>query len=155
MPRVEYVLEIHAPIEKVWAFYDSVDSLLAVTPPSTKVTIPDPPKQMREGTTFTLIVRQPPIYLPLRWVTVISKREPPFLFVDEQKKGRGPFASWRHEHHFEAIDATRTRLRDIVTYTPPLGILGRIADALFIRRQLNAMFAYRHKVTREHLEQTA
>jgi len=152
MPRVEYVLEIHAPLEQVWAFYDTIDSLLAVTPRTTKVTVEDPPERMTEGATFTLIVRQPPVYFPLRWVTIISKREPPSLFVDEQVKGKGPFASWRHEHHFEAIDDTHTRLRDIVTYTPPLGILGRIADALFIRRQLDAMFAYRHKVTRERLE---
>lgn len=155
MPRVEYILDIQAPLEKVWAFYDTIDSLIAVTPPATKVTVKDPPERMHEGATFTLIVRQPPIFVPLRWVTVISRREPPFCFVDEQVKGKGPFASWRHEHLFEAINDTQTRLRDIVTYTPPLGILGRIADALFIRRQLNQMFAYRHKITRERLEHPA
>ncbi len=70
--------------------------------------------------------------------------------MDEQ--GKGPFAYWHHEHKFEAISPTQTRITDTINYTPPFWILGQIADALFIRRQLSAMFAYRYQQTRKALE---
>ena len=37
-------------------------------------------------------------------------------------------------------------MRDIVTYQPPMGVLGSVANVLFIRRQLNQIFNYRRKV---------
>ena len=52
----------------------------------------------------------------------------------------------------EELSATRTRLTDTVSYEAGPGAIGRIADALFVRRQIDAMFAYRHQVTRELLE---
>jgi ligand-binding SRPBCC domain-containing protein len=154
MPRREYVLDIAAPLEKVWAFYDDIHSLPSITPPTTRITLPDPPEKMYEGVSFTLLVQPAPFYFPtLLWVTKITRHEPPHLFVDQQVSG--PFGAWQHEHRFEALDETHTRLYDTVTYTPPFGPLGKIADVLVIRPQLDAMFRYRHKVTRERLEPPA
>ena len=151
MQHLQFSDEFDAPISQVWAFYDDLDTLLKITPPQSKVKIVGAPDEIKAGSRFTLIVRQPPIYVPLAWETIITVHEPPTLFVDEQ--GKGPFSHWHHEHHFEALSETRTRLTDSLTYLPPLGILGTIADKLFIRRQLEAMFAYRHKKTRELLAQ--
>ena len=150
MPRLEFVSVIHAPRARVWDFYDTVDNLPRITPPSTKVRVVDPPARMEAGIRFTLIVRQPPVFVPLAWETIVTRREPPVVWVDEQ--GRGPFAYWHHEHHFDDLGDGTTRLRDEVTYRPPLGPLGTLADWLFIRRQLTALFAYRHQATREALE---
>lgn len=145
MPCLEFVTEIDAPQEAVWKFHDSLDALAQITPPGTKMRVLTPPARLEKGVRFTISLRQPPIPFPLRWEVVYVEYEPPLRFVDEQI--RGPFARWRHEHRFEPLSEGRTCLRDIVDYTPPLGILGRIADALFIRRQLTAMFAYRHQAT--------
>ena len=150
MPRLEFSADIAAPLERVWAFYDSVETLPKITPPSTKVTLIGAPEKMQAGVRFTLVVRQPPVFVPLRWETIITEHNPPHRFVDEQ--GKGPFASWRHEHNFTVIGQNQTRITDIVTYTPPFWIFGQIADALFIRRQLTAMFAYRYEQTRKALE---
>ena len=150
MPRLEFAAEIDAPLEAVWAFHDTVESMPKITPPQTKVRILGEPGAMAKGTRFTLVVRQPPIFLPLRWETIITEYDPPHRFVDEQ--GKGPFAHWHHEHLFEQAPRGRTLVRDIVTYTPPFGPLGVIADWLFIRRQLNALFRYRHRQTRRLLE---
>jgi ligand-binding SRPBCC domain-containing protein len=149
MPKLEFSIELDTPMERVWAFYDSVDALLAITPPTTRVCIAQPPAHIAEGVHFTLIVSQPPIYIPLFWETYITVYEPPYLFVDEQ--GRGPFKSWRHEHRFEALPEGRTRVRDTISYIPPFGRLGVIADHLFIRRQLESMFAFRYRATRSAL----
>ena len=149
MPKLEFIAEFDAPIERVWAFHDSLDTLLLITPPETKVRVKNPPKRIVEGVHFTLIVSQPPIFIPLPWETFITAHEPPYLFMDEQ--GIGPFKQWRHEHRFERLAGDRTRLRDVIAYEPPFGIFGRIADRLFIRKQLTALFAYRHQATRRAL----
>jgi len=157
MPTLTFTADFAAPLEHVWELYDNLDTLIAVTPPTTKVRIENPPAKITAGSRFTLVVSQPPIYVPLKWETVIVDHEPPRRFVDEQ--GRfGPFAHWHHEHRFDPLSVELgggTRLTDIVTYVPPFGILGKIADALFIRRQLVEMFAFRHKKTRELLGETA
>jgi ligand-binding SRPBCC domain-containing protein len=40
-------------------------------------------------------------------------------------------------------------MTDIVSYKPPLGFLGSIANALLIRRQLEGIFAYREKALKK------
>ena len=40
-------------------------------------------------------------------------------------------------------------MTDIVTYKMPLGILGRIAHWLFVKRQLNSIFNYRFQKMEE------
>jgi ligand-binding SRPBCC domain-containing protein len=150
MPRIEFATEIEAPIEKVWAFYDNLETLPEITPPSTRVTVPSDPVKLAQGVRFLLIVRQPPFYLPIRWETIITEHRRPTFFVDEQ--GEGPFAYWRHEHLFEALSPNRMRLRDSITYRVPFGIFGWIADGLFIRPLLRQMFAYRHRGTHRALD---
>jgi ligand-binding SRPBCC domain-containing protein len=149
MPRLEFEVVVDAPREAVWAFYDDVLTLPRITPPSTRVRLLTPPEPMREGARYMLQVIQPPLPLPVRWETVIVEYRAPELFVDEQG-AVGPFSYWRHEHHFEEMPGgDRTLLRDRVTYDPPMGVLGFVADELFLRRQFTAMFRYHHKKTQE------
>ncbi|HNI55840.1 MAG TPA: hypothetical protein PK511_15035, partial [Chitinophagales bacterium] len=51
---------------------------------------------------------------------------------------------WHHEHHLKAVDGGVLMI-DRVTYQPPLGFLGSIANALFIAKQLKGIFVYRRK----------
>jgi ligand-binding SRPBCC domain-containing protein len=51
---------------------------------------------------------------------------------------------WHHEHIVEPIDGG-VLMRDKISYAPPLGVLGRCAHALFIRRQLESVFDYREQ----------
>ena len=152
MPTLTFTTEIEAPQEAVWKFHDGFDALLKITPPTTRVRVLDPPDHLAVGVRFTLVVSQPPVYVPLRWCTVITAYTPPMGFTDIQAPGKGPFALWEHEHRFEKMNSHRTRLVDTITYRAPLGLLGELADRLFIAHQLNALFAYRHRVTKTALE---
>jgi ligand-binding SRPBCC domain-containing protein len=145
MPTLKFTTVVDAPLEVVWEFHARLDGLTAITPPTTRVRIIDPPARLGAGVRFTMMVRQPPIPIALPWETIITVFEPPVRFVDEQ--GRGPFALWQHEHRFEAVDAGHTRITDSVEYRVPFGPLGRLADRLFVRRQLDALFAYRRQAT--------
>lgn len=152
MPTLTFSTEINASQEALWHFHDGTEALTRITPPGTRVRLLDPPAQLFAGAAFTLVVSQPPIFLPLSWRCEFLVYSPPLRFVDRQVPGKGPFALWEHEHRFEALGPARSQLIDTITYTPPFGPLGRLADALFIRRQLTQMFAYRHRVTKETLE---
>ena len=61
-------------------------------------------------------------------------------FVDEQRIG--PYSIWHHQHKVEAIEGG-VLMADIVTYQPPLGILGALANTLLIRKKLKQIFDYR------------
>lgn len=155
MPTVDYTVELDAPIDAVWAFHEDVSRALPMlSPPESDVRLEQADLPARRGQRVILNVRGP-LGVRLRWVADIVAFDPPAgdagrrtaRFIDVQASG--PFASWQHEHLFEEIDAgRRTRLIDRVTFAAPLGPLGRIAEALFIRRQIDAMFRHRHDVTR-------
>jgi len=75
------------------------------------------------------------------------------FFTDSMRSGL--FASFRHEHRFEPLVAAsvpgseagaRTRMTDHVVWQSPLGPLGRVADAAFVRRALVALVADRNAV---------
>lgn len=63
----------------------------------------------------------------------ITEFDRPRRFVDEQV--RGAFESLRHTHDFVSVGA-HTLMRDTVTWRSPLGLLGTLADALFLRRHM-------------------
>lgn len=75
-----------------------------------------------------------------RLTSKIVVYERPHLFVDEMQ--RGAFARWRHTHRFVA-QAGGTLATDDVDFASPLGPLGRLADALLIRRYMTR-FLLRH-----------
>ena len=73
-------------------------------------------------------------------VTEITQVKENKFFIDEQRLG--PYKMWHHQHIF--IDnEDHVLMKDIVTYIPPFGLLGDIANKLFIKRQLNEIFNYR------------
>ncbi|MGW0661190.1 SRPBCC family protein [Streptodolium elevatio] len=82
-----------------------------------------------------------------RMTAEITAYEPPGFFVDEQRCG--PFRSWRHEHHFVA-DGDATIMRDTVEFAAPFGPVGRLAEAVVLRRYMARLISNRNR----HLKQT-
>ncbi|GAC1319021.1 MAG: hypothetical protein NVS2B16_15860 [Chloroflexota bacterium] len=68
--------------------------------------------------------------------------ERPRRFVDEMQ--RGPFARWKHVHHFEPLRGG-TRMMDDVRYDAPLGFLGRAFDAVVLGRYMKRLLAGRNQ----------
>ena len=130
------------PIQEVFAFFSVPENLARVTPPAMAFRVLTPsPVAMRRGTLIDYVVRVAGI--PLRWRSLITAFEPPHLFVDEQL--RGPYDFWHHTHRFEEHQGG-TLIADHVLYALPLGPLGRLAHALFVRRQLRALFDFRARM---------
>jgi hypothetical protein len=101
------------------------------------------PPVIAEGATIDYRLRVGPV--PIRWRTLIASFEPGRRFVDLQ--AAGPYRAWWHEHSFRA-EGRRTVMEDRVYYTPPLGMLGRLANRFFIVPALRRIFQYRGDVIR-------
>ena len=64
---------------------------------------------------------------------------------------RGAFHSMEHHHHFEQSDSG-TIMRDVFSFQSPLGILGRIADFLFLTRYMKSFLIERNRVIKATAE---
>ena len=136
------------PRDEVFAFFEDARNLEAITPPFLRFRVVTPgPIAMRAG---ALIEYRLSLFgAPFGWQTEIEIYEPTRRFVDRQL--RGPYRVWRHTHEFEDV-AGGTRMADHVEYELPLGPLGDIAHALFVKRTVAKIFDYRAEVIGAHLE---
>ena len=132
---------IPATMKEVWDFIRSPQNLKKITPEHMGFDIitKDVPSEMYPGMIMTYKV-SPLFGLKIDWMTEITHVKDHEFFVDEQRSG--PYKIWHHEHHLEKIQGG-ILMRDIVTYVPPFGILGTIANSIFIKNQLKSIFEYR------------
>ncbi len=128
-------------IKTAWDFFSSPKNLAAITPDylSFKITGVTLPGIMYSGTIISYTLK-PVLGIPITWVTEIRHLKENEFFVDEQRFG--PYKLWHHKHFFRAIPGG-VEMQDLVHYVIPWGIAGRIAHALFIRKQLERIFKYR------------
>lgn len=129
---------IQEPRDKVFPFFCDPANLKKLTPPWLNLTLlTRQPVEMREG--LLLDYRFQLFRLPLRWQSEITRWEPPFAFVDTQR--RGPYRVWEHLHQFEEKDGG-TLMTDRVEYRSPGGPL---VERLAVDWQLKLIFDYRTK----------
>jgi ligand-binding SRPBCC domain-containing protein len=83
-----------------------------------------------------------------RMTSEITEFDRPHRFVD--KMVRGPFASFRHEHRFDAV-TDATRMTDTIDVRMGLGPAGPLADAV-ATAYLRRLIATRNATIRTHAE---
>ncbi|MCK0157756.1 SRPBCC family protein [Cellulophaga sp. F20128] len=81
--------------------------------------------------------------------TKITEFELPNYFVDEMLNG--VFKSFKHEHLFSDSDKG-TLMTDIFDYKSPLGILGKLADFLFLKQYMSELLKKRNMIVKEFAE---
>lgn len=83
----------------------------------------------------------------LRWTFEHSGYIEGRQFRDVQTSG--PFRRWEHTHLFIPEGPELCRLEDRIEYELPFGALGNLLGARLVRRKLERVFEYRHRVTAE------
>lgn len=133
--------KIPATIEKVWDFISSPANLKKITPEymGFDITSKNLPKKMYPGMIISYKV-SPVLGIKTTWVTEITHVKEGQYFVDEQRIG--PYTMWHHEHKIESIPGG-VLMTDIVSYKPPFGFLGSLANEFIIKRKLNEIFGFR------------
>jgi len=85
--------------------------------------------------------------LRFRMTSLVFDVERPRRFRDRQV--RGPFRSFLHIHEFEPLDGG-TLMRDTIDFRSPLGPLGRVVDAVAMRRHLIRVITERNDALSAH-----
>jgi len=147
---LERSVEIEAPVEDVFAFHLDTRNAASISPRSTRILDVQGTFPVTTGARVVMRMRPFPSPVAMSWRVRIESVEPPNRIVDVAE--RSPFASWRHEHIFQALGPGRTLMTDRLTYALPGGPIGRLADRLVAGRQLAHAFAERHRLTKELLE---
>jgi ligand-binding SRPBCC domain-containing protein len=133
--------KINASIDELWDFISSPKNLKEITPAYMGFDIisKNNSEKMYPGMIISYVVR-PLMNLKTNWVTEITQVKDKEYFVDEQRVG--PYKIWHHQHILIPVK-DGVLMRDIISYQPPFGILGKIANKLVIKKKLNESFDYR------------
>ena len=136
---------IPQPIDQVFSFFSKPENLEIITPRNLHFSIlTSIPIDMKIGQVIDYLIRLKGI--KIRWSSIISYYDPPHSFVDEQI--RGPFSNWIHSHSFKESNGG-TIIIDHVRYSIPFGLIGKLANHIFVERDLVDIFDYREKAINE------
>lgn len=138
MRRFTLTREQYLPLDlaTTFAFFADARNLQRLTPPWLRFAILSPaPADLRAGTLIDYRLRIHGV--PIHWQSEITVFEPPYWFVDVQR--RGPYRRWVHSHTF-AAQGDGTLVRDEVDYAVPGGSL---VNRLLVAPDLARIFAYR------------
>ena len=84
-----------------------------------------------------------------RLTSEITKFDRPHHFRDSMVDGA--FKRFDHDHHF-VEESGKTVMNDRFDYTSPLGFLGSIADALFLKRYMSGLLTKRNELIKKVAE---
>ncbi len=133
--------KVKCSLDEIWEFISSPGNLKEITPDymGFDIMTKNLPEKMYPGMIISYKV-SPLLGIKTTWVTEITQVVEKKYFVDEQRVG--PYSIWHHQHIIEPIE-NGVLMTDIVSYSPPLGFLGAIANSLIIKNKLNEIFDYR------------
>lgn len=136
---------IEAPADQVFLWHMLPGTLETLIPPGEPMRVVERKGEIGRGARVVFVLRIGPF--PIRWVAEHTDYVEGREFTDVQV--RGPFAFWAHRHLVEPDGPSACRLEDRIEYALPLGWLGRVLAGAFVRRKLERLFEYRHRVTAE------
>ncbi|MCH2229884.1 MAG: SRPBCC family protein [Crocinitomicaceae bacterium] len=79
----------------------------------------------------------------------ITEFNRPKNFTDEMVSGA--FKKFKHQHLFE-LDENDVIMTDIFDYTSPFGLLGKLADSLFLKKYMTKLLITRNQTVKEFAE---
>ncbi len=149
MAVIELTTLIQAPIERVFDLSRSIDAHQHSTATTSEIAV--------GGITSGLIglgeeVEWEARHFGLRQrlsvrITAFSE---PTHFRDEMIKGA--FSTMKHDHYFEMI-GDNTEVRDVFEYNAPLGLLGKIAEKVFLTPYMRNFLIKRNLILK-HVAET-
>ena len=148
VPRIEIVTDVAAPIERVFDFARSIDvHQESQTRHGEKAIAGRTSGLIEAGEMVTWEATH--FWVRQRLSSRIDAMTKPVYFRDSMISGA--FAGFVHDHHFEEIPGG-TRMTDIFDYAAPMGLLGRLADLLFLERYMRRLLEGRNEVIRRLAE---
>lgn len=143
----EKTTQLPCTLQEVFDFHCNIQNLPKLSPPDTHVELLKKPQKFEKDALIELRAQKG--YKTMHWIVQIQSFEPPYSFTDVALKS--PFKLWRHTHKFFEKEG-QTYMSDIVELQLPFGFLGKMLEG-YAKKELETMFAYRHKATKEFLRE--
>lgn len=148
MQRIKLTTEIYAETQIVFDLSRSIDLHKISTKHTNETAVAGITSGLiKLGESVTWRAKHFGIYQKL--TSKITEYKSPEYFVDEMVEGA--FKAFRHEHHFQSVNG-KTIMTDNFIYVSPFGVLGRIADKLFLKNYMIELLDKRNQTIKEFAE---
>ena len=139
---------INSSLNEVYDFFSKPENLSKITPEKLNFTILTPtPIRMKDGQVIDYTIKI--LGKTIRWKTLITAFEPPYMFVDQQLSG--PYSMWHHKHLFKKT-SNGIEIEDHICYAMPFGVLGELVNWLWVKKDLEKIFLYRQNVIKKYFK---
>ncbi len=133
-------VSLNATVEEAFAWHERPGAVVRLIPPWKDVAILETPGSLADGERAVFEIAFGPFRR--KWIAEHYGYSPNERFCDTQVEG--PFGSWKHRHLFEREEHGGCRLTDDVEYELPMDAISTPLAGGFARRELEAMFRFRH-----------
>jgi ligand-binding SRPBCC domain-containing protein len=148
MKIIELSTPINAPIERCFDLARSIDLHIISTKQTGEQAIAGRTSGLIElGETVTWRAKHFGVWQTL--TSKITQFDHPNSFTDEMVEGA--FKSFRHEHLFYAVNH-QTVMKDVFSFESPYGILGKLANFIFLGRYMTRLLEERNRVIKRTAE---
>lgn len=149
MPIIKLETIVYAPIERVFDLARSIDLHVASMSASDEKPVAGVMSGLI-GMDETVTWEATHFGVRQRLTSKVTGLERPRFFRDSMVSGA--FARFDHDHFFDQTNENETVLRDRFDYDSPLGILGNIADWLFLESYMTRMLEERNCLIKQTAE---
>lgn len=148
MPKIELRTEIKADRDVVFDLSRSIDLHTKSTKSTNEEAIAGKTSGLIDlGESVTWRAKHFGVYQNL--TSKITKFDHPKCFTDEMVKGA--FKGFKHDHYFTELD-NGTLMTDLFEYESPFGVLGKLADKLFLKKYMTEFLIDRNRIIKEYAE---
>ncbi|RZK35783.1 MAG: cell division protein [Hymenobacter sp.] len=140
MAFIKLTTNINAPVEKCFDLSRSIDLHLQSMQHSNERAIAGKTAGLI-SLNETVTWRARHFGIRMKMTVKVTAMEYPLCFTDQMVKG--PFKLLRHIHSFSA-DGKGTVMTDVFEFQSPFGILGKLADRLFLKRYMQRLLQKRN-----------
>lgn len=148
MATIETSLQINAPVEIVFNLARSIDlHLISTEGTHEKAVAGVVTGLIQKEETVTWEARH--LFKKRSFQTLVSAMEPFHYFRDEMIKG--DFKSFYHEHFFHPNEKG-TLMTDQINMVAPYGLIGTIANSLFLKNYIKKFLVKRNLVIKKYAE---
>lgn len=148
MPVITLTTEIAAPVETVFDLSRSVDLHIESTARTNEKAVAGRTSGLIElGDTVTWEATH--FFIRQRLTVRIEQFDRPIHFRDSMVAGA--FSRFDHDHHFQSCESG-TIMTDVFDFKSPLGVLGHVANWLFVARHMRKLLETRNQLIKSVAE---
>lgn len=148
MPHIHLTLFIAAPVDRVFNLSRSINLHQISTIDTNEKAIGGVLNGLI-NINETVTWQAKHLFKTRQFTSKITAMQSPDFFIDEMIKG--DFKSFHHQHHFKAVENGSIMI-DVVNFESPYGVIGKIANSLFLKSYIEKLLIKRNTVIKDYAE---